>query len=324
MAHRRKHPRAKQGTIDKMSVPLKTSSENDYNSKWKDFMKFIKENDCLFNEISEQDVLDYLNHLFENKHFLPSTVEKYRSAISRPLRFWHGIDIANDEGISDFIKAMKTLVPKNPPKRPQWDLGKVLRHIEGLNLSIPANVLRKAAFLLMLATGWRISELFATQRKGENFQFLRSGALQIKPPNSFVAKNGGYRRLTYKLIDQLKDQNGEPSRLCPVAAIKKYLEITKCNETDLWLNAINKRPLKLDSFSNEICELIRQGNKGSKQATQEIRKYSATLIYKKYMNIEDVTDQINWTNQNMFYQHYLIENYDPVDLPEIRIPGTFT
>ena len=42
------------------------------------------------------------------------------------------------------------------------------------------------------------------------------------------------------------------------------------------------------------------------------------------MNIEDVTDQINWTNPNMFYQHYLIENYDPVDLPEIRIPGTFT
>ena len=125
------------------------------------------------------------------KHFLPSTVEKYRPAISRPLRFWHGIDIANDEGISDLIKAMKTLVPKNPPKRPQWDLGKVLRHIEGLNLSIPANVLRKAAFLLMLATGWRISELFATQRKGENFQFLRSGALQIKPQNSFVAKNGG-------------------------------------------------------------------------------------------------------------------------------------
>ena len=59
---------------------------------------------------------------------------------------------------------MKTLVPKNPPKRPQWDLGKVLRHIEGLNLSIPANVLRKEAFLLMLATGWRISELFTTQR----------------------------------------------------------------------------------------------------------------------------------------------------------------
>ena len=82
--------------------------------------------------------------------------------------------------------------------------------------------------------------------------------------------------------------------------------------------------MKLDSFSNEICELIRQGDKGSKPATHEIRKYSATLIYKKYMNIEDVTDQINWTNPNMFYQHYLIENYDPVDLPEIRIPGTFT
>ena len=73
-----------------------------------------------------------------------------------------------------------------------------------------------------------------TLNNSENFQFLRSGALQIKPPNSLTAKNGGYRRLTYKLIDQLKDQNGEPSRLCPVAAIKKYLEITKCNETDLW------------------------------------------------------------------------------------------
>ena len=41
----------------------------------------IEENGRLFNEISEQDVVDYLNHLFENKHFLPSTVEKYRSAI---------------------------------------------------------------------------------------------------------------------------------------------------------------------------------------------------------------------------------------------------
>ena len=41
------------------------------------------------------------------------------------------------------------------------------------------------------------------------------------------------------------------------------------------------------------------------------------------MDIEDVTDQINWTNPNTFCQHYLMENYDPVDLPEIRIPSTF-
>ena len=54
-----------------MLIPLKTSSENDYNSKWRDFMKFIIENDWLFNEISEQDVLDYLNHLFENKSIDP-------------------------------------------------------------------------------------------------------------------------------------------------------------------------------------------------------------------------------------------------------------
>ena len=126
LAHRRKNPGAEQGTIDMMSTPIKMSSENDYNSKWKDFMKFIIKNGRLFNEISEQDVLDYLNHLFENKHFLPSTVEKYRSAISRPLRFWHRIDIANDEGISDLIKAMKKLVPKNPPKRPQWVSGRQL------------------------------------------------------------------------------------------------------------------------------------------------------------------------------------------------------
>jgi len=41
------------------------------------------------------------------------------------------------------------------------------------------------------------------------------------------------------------------------------------------------------------------------------------------MNFEDVTELINWTNPYMFYQHYLMKNWDPVDLPEIGVPGTF-
>ena len=51
--------------------------------------------------------------------------------------------------------------------------------------------LRKAAFLVLLTTGWRISKLHACVRENEFCRFSENSTLIMRPHLTFLAKNEG-------------------------------------------------------------------------------------------------------------------------------------
>ena len=147
------------------------------------------------------------------------------------------------------------------------------------NRSDKVLLLRKTAFLLLQATGWRISELHACVRNSEFCSFINN-SLFLRPHPSFLANN---ERWKHKEIKILKLQDGTISNLCPVTNLRRYLKITqKFKEGDLFLTPKNKK-LTVHGLSTLTCLLILQADPSTKAKVHDIRKYAASYALAETM-----------------------------------------
>ena len=175
-------------------------------------------------------------------------------------------------------------------------------------------LLRKSAFLLLLATGWRISELHACVRNSDFCKFSENSLL-IRPHPSFLAKNESTQnRWNHKEIKVLKLQNGTISNLCPVTILKKYLKSTKkFKDGDLFLNPKNKK-ITIHGLSTQICSLILQADPSTKAKVHDIRKYAASYALAETMLMGDLVSTMNWSSSAIFVKFYLTQT-EPLDRP---------
>ena len=134
-------------------------------------------------------VINFLTHLFYEKSLKPSTISHYRSALALPLLLHCGIDLKVPE-VNQLLRAMNLQRPRATVVSPGWKLSTVLDFLERDNQP-PSEIMkmRKAAFLLLLATGWRISELHACVRNNELCRFTENNTLLIRPHSLFLSKN---------------------------------------------------------------------------------------------------------------------------------------
>ena len=139
-------------------------------------------------------MINFLSYLFHKRRIKPSTISHYRSALSRPLLDYFGYDL-DCHRIQLLLRGMRIRRPHEPSPKPQWSLNKVLSLLETSYTSTETSFLRKKAFLLLLATGWRISEIHACVREEEYCSFNERNSLLIKPHTSFLAKNGLRKRI---------------------------------------------------------------------------------------------------------------------------------
>merc|ERR1711874_782182 len=103
-----------------------------------------------FQDIDKGLVVIFLSYLFHTKGLKPSTISHYRSALSRPLLDYFGIDLSCQK-VQLLLRGMRIRRPHEASK-PQWSLSKVLSHLESSTISTETSSLRKTAFLLLLAT----------------------------------------------------------------------------------------------------------------------------------------------------------------------------
>ena len=170
-----------------MVKPIVDSSIRDYQHKWQCFVNFLKNKEVELKDVTMSNVLQFLIYLFHVKHFKPGTIAKYKTALTKPLVHFN-IDL-KVPAITDLLKGMTQQRPNNPVSAPSWSLNKVLAFIDDLVEPIPDTMLlRKTAFLLLLATGWRVSELHAYVANEEYCFFTADSKLKLRPQPSFLAK----------------------------------------------------------------------------------------------------------------------------------------
>ena len=259
--------------------------------------------------------------MFHEKNLKPSTISHYRSALALPLKLKFDIDLRVQE-ISQMLRAMYLQRPKTVSTAPSWKLSTVLEFLEKAT-EIPSETssLRKAAFLLLLATGWRISELHACVRDKEYCMFRENSTLVIRPHPSFLAKNEGKKRMQFREIKPLLEEGTEtPSKLCPVSALKEYLDLTKhANTGKLFLNTnASNTQLTVQQLGAHVRSLIKMADPLCKVSVHEVRKYSASYSFAESMVVGDLVSTFQWSSPAVFYRHYFTQPETlsrPVKLP---------
>ena len=307
-------PDCDQQTINLIASSVKKTSEADYQRKWDFFLQFIKEKGVDFEDIKPDIVLRFFSFLFYTKGLKPSTVCHYRSALARPLLEYFNINLRVPQ-VNSMLRAMKIQRPNEPSPRPAWKLSKVLSYLQSLNTSSETNSLRKTAFLLLLATGWRISEIHACVRNVEFTRFTESHNVLLQPHASFLAKNGLRRRMEAKEIKALKLQDGQTSTICPVEALKEYLLLTsRKKEGPLFHSPRDGSNLSIFQLRYQICSLITEADPATKAKVHDIRKYAASCSLQQDMLVGDLTEDFNWSTPAIFYKFYFLQT-DILDMP---------
>ena len=298
------------GAIDVMAKTVRPASLSDYQQKYEALMKYLEKHNISQESFTRDWVLNFLHdELFLRRRLKPTTVEKYKTALTKPLLSRFGIDLRIEEA-GDLIRGMKILRPNLPSQDPQWNLNKVLKYLDE-DMTYPLSnidLLRKTAFLLLLAPGMRISELQACLRTEISCRFTEDNFLHLSHHPLFLAKNESpTRRWKYKVINPLFSQDGSANKLCPVSSLKEYLNRSPAIRTGRLFRSSDNgaKELSKNQLSSEICKLIVKADPGTKAKVHDIRSYaSSTALATTMITPSELAEAIGWSSPQTFFKFY--------------------
>ena len=173
---------------------------------------------------------EFLNWLFEVKKLSVSTIKGYRSAIARVMKRSMGVDIFQDNVLSDLIANFHIERPFCPVTLPKWDLNIVLNSLskapyEPIISSSLVYLARKTAFLLLLSSGARRGEIHALDSSAI-IREAHGNIWWLKPNIKFMAKNfnpatgrGKFEGFKITKLKKLAKDDRLDDCLCPVRAL---------------------------------------------------------------------------------------------------------
>ena len=246
--------------------------------------------------------ISYFKSLFD-EGLAASTINTNKSAITKPINYAFNINF-NTELFNNIPKSCAALNPGPPPKPISWSLGKVLElavSIENETASVK-RLSQKCLFLLAMASGARLSEIVALVRGEGNIQYLDSGHVLLYPDSVFLAKNelpnnrwGPWR------IPSLQE---EPS-LCPVACLKRYLQVTSHLREGQIFRGDEGSKLSLKQVRAKLLYFIQSADPNSVPAGHDCRKVATSINFFEFMNFEGLTSYTGWKSPRVFYRNYL-------------------
>ena len=276
---------------------LRTSSNRQYESIWSSWTQFIEVNNppC----IQSDTVMKFLIHLFENKRLATSTIVSYKCALKEPLLRGFGVDVCSSD-FAALTRSFSLKRPSVPGSFPTWPLESVLDLVSSEDFTRePIHLLEKTLFLVALACGPRISELKA-MRRGQHLNFVNGGARLCLDP-TFLAKNEDpLNRRKPVMIRPLPTDTS----LCPVAALKSFLEATPLQEGPLFVSPVNLAPLSTGAIRVALARVIRQAVPDSFPKSHDLRKLASSLAFMGNMSLSQMSSYTGWKSSSVFVKHY--------------------
>ena len=114
-----------------ISQPQRQSTLAIYQSKWKCFTGWCKARKIDFLDPTVPQVADFLMFLHTDRHFAPSTIDGYRTAISNTMKSIDGRDLGHDPQLTALIVSFYQARPASRPIPVDWDLSLVLKMLMG-------------------------------------------------------------------------------------------------------------------------------------------------------------------------------------------------
>jgi integrase len=311
---------------ERISKPVKPSTTNVYEGKWRGFCNWCNTRHINPTEASIPQLADFFLSLHE-KGLAISTIEGYRTAINKVVQVTQEVDIGQDVHLSNLIANFNRALPKEINGLPKWDLALVLKALTEKPFEpikkIALKVLTlKTVFLIALATGKRRSEIHALTRESVKWNEDES-VCTINTDISFLAKTQVRREQdpdnNMVILRSLpKVKAGTDSLVCPVRALKAYIERTESlREGKKLLFISHKEGFKTDIQANTVSSWIKQTvatayeNASDSNLTfhrvkaHDVRSFAASWALTKHASMEKILKACSWKSSSTFTRFYL-------------------
>ena len=313
--------------IELIEYSHSSGTQSLYKARWNAWLVWCSQNKVDPLKPSHIQFGSYLAFLFEKKKLSASTVKGHRSAISTTLTQLGGPNFSDNPLLKDISQAVSRKQARTPKHFPPWDLYLVLKSLrcapyEPLRYC-PLDLLSyKTVFLVSLASGRRCSEVHALQYEGWAVEPDKSISLKFLP--EFVAKNQPLGLpsppICIKALTPLLCPDDEDRTLCPVRALKIYIERTKFLRSPLKrrlfvsIREDKKSDISRASVSRWIKNVIKSAydkaeaeDKSSLKNTRahEIRAWASSIAWANNTSLQDIMQAAYWFGRATFFQFYL-------------------
>ena len=286
---------------DKLLKAFRKSSNRQAEVGWRKFKEWLPQSAQI---ITKADVLDFLIFL-ESKELSPNTILAYKNSLRIPLEKGFGISFADIE-FNLLAKAQFLTNPPTPKLIPQWSLEEALSVLSkkgNLSELQSKEQFLITLFLVAIATGNRVSELAAIDRRTISFSpnFV-SVNLPIVP--GFLYKNQSASRSPPPIVIPALE-NG--SILCPVQALRIYLENTSLSKgKKLFLNPDTGSILNAGTLSFWLCKSINYLLPDTICNAHDTRKLAHSLAWARGVPASEIVKKGFWSSLSVFVKRYLV------------------
>ena len=313
----------------RMARAQKDSTLNVYQGKWNMFVKWCTEQDIDPFQVDAPIVAEFLCYLNDVKHLAASTIEGYRTAISRVIKAKTGADLGRNVELSSLLVNFSKDKVNKKSSVPNWNLALVLQGLtqapfEPMHLADIKYVTLKTVFLIALASGRRRGELHALLAKIQRKEGWSEVTVFTDP--SFVAKTqlssrGGkpMSPLILKALSKdLPRDSMEDRSLCVVRALRYYLDRSKEFRKDQKkLFVAFKKGYTQEISKNTISSWIKKAIIKAYESTTEdhrrvsgikahdVRGVASSLALMKHASIDSILEACSWKNHSTFTRFYL-------------------
>ncbi len=316
--------------VNRIAAPQRSSTRQVYDAKVLGFKNWCIKNKKSFKKPSIKHLAEYFLFLFTERKLCPGTISNCRSAIADHYNS-DELDIGHNKILTRLIVSF---FKDNPPSSREvnpWNLALVLDSFkkppyEPMSKASRKYITLKTIFLISLASGRRRSEIHALVFKG--IKWSQGNSIVSLPVHfKFLAKNQKSTDSASKIkpivVPSLSDYLGEDlvntddRLLCPVRALKFYLDKTKS------LRKGDRKKLFLSFFPNKTQDIHKNTVSGwLKQCVtfgyshhnkeipkgikaHQVRGVSASWAWRGGISMDKIMDACFWKSHNTFTSYYL-------------------
>jgi len=287
---------------------------------------------CYFNWCSDKqidpyhasiaEIADFLESLF-SRGLQTSTIKGYKSAVSSVHKGLPDGTKLNDDPNRSIHFLIEGMNNKRPPVRkimPEWDLGTVLKHLNGspyepLQSADIRDLTVKTVFLVTIASGRRCSEIHALT-SGDHVVFSKRG-VTLHVSADFLAKNEtssfSMSPLFIPYLDPSSKKDRKERLSCPVRALRWYLDRTQTartisKSTKLFITC--RKPFR-SAAKATIAGWIVSAIAGAgevdklKPTAHSTRATASSWAFSHGLSISEITNTISWRSETTFVTTYL-------------------
>lgn len=308
----------------RVSAPQRASTRACYDAKWQVFTRWASEHDVDPMSPSMSQIADFMLFLFEDKKLQPSTIQGYRTALADRLDASANLNVGSDLFLSRLLRSFFRDRPKTLRNLPPWNLNLVLHVLSGepfepLRLAQFKFLTIKTVFLIALASGHRRSELHALSRERVSHTPDWSH-VTLKPDPSFLAKNQDPASTVAAFAPVVIPALPEQSVLCPVRALKVYLQVSdgyrgQRKKLFIAFKQGHKSEISPITISGWLKEAIRWAYAQVSPATlnrlnikaHQVRATASSWSAIGGSSVDQVVKACHWRSPNTFTKFYLAD-----------------